>query len=331
MIRAASHISDSFRHMRTAGKILLIIPESYTNTPLIKDIERLCDPNTEVTDKALINLVVKYFYAYVVEGAHEAKVPLIDITEMFDLFSRYASLNEEHDDIDIMNRLRRLCLGTTLLADVPKASMLMGEVIGQRIDPETANQRFYGLDIGAASGILTLAQYIMARRNNFQTISILGLEEDSIVCEHSAEFCKKLRLGIIKNANTGSMAVYKQLEQGAPTLVTNQKFQALHPHLSQDEFKKSNWALFSALGEQLDNTSFFPEAVFAYEREQNVSVLLTKNNAFLGPKEYWDIELIPQGIISGNRTLPLHSLGRDMHEHFTPQGLNMMGKKYLYL
>lgn len=58
-----------------------------------------------------------------------------------------------------------------MLGDVSSTTAIVRAMISQSIeDPSQID--FQGLDIGAGSGILALAQYILARRNNARSIRI---------------------------------------------------------------------------------------------------------------------------------------------------------------
>lgn len=307
------------------GAVHIVDPDHYRVTPLLKEMERLCDPRTEITDPDLVNLAAKYFYSYVVEGGHHARVPLADLSELFALYSRHSSLNEPGDDIETMNRLRRFSLCLNVLADIPRIAHILRSIIRRPMPPRKGASDFLGLDLCSGSGILLVAQYILARRNRFKRILIRGMERDGIVGERTYSLCAKLGVGAVALADSAEAESYEDFRQGQPvTFVSNEAAATGHLHPRSRDLTAINETLFSVLGRGLQDTLFFPEGYIAYAREENVSMLLSGHNRFQGPREYRSVELLPQGILIEGEVVPLHVLGSDFLPYVPRQARRLL-------
>jgi|GEM_PF-2123046 hypothetical protein len=61
----------------------IINPSIYSNNSLKKDIEEICEPNAVVTNEQIINIIIKYFFAYKYPETININLPLDDINIMF--------------------------------------------------------------------------------------------------------------------------------------------------------------------------------------------------------------------------------------------------------
>jgi hypothetical protein len=306
----------------------IIYPACYLDTPLTRHIEQLCDPAAPVTDESLVSLVLKSFVAFVHEEAMDAVIPLSDVTNLFELFSRHRSLNEPGDDIGLMNQLRRYSFALRMLADAPKTAHLMRSIIGKRIPSEPWDRNFVGLDIGTGAGVLMMGQYIQARRNGFRRIESWGVENDPLLGERTFAFCRDLRIGIVVPVDAKRPEAYSVVLGKTPVCVANETISAMSSSIGAEDFLTINKTLFSTMRGKLKNAHFVPEGLIVYAREQNVSVVLSKNNAFLGPKEYRHMHMYPQGLIIENQIVPLHSIGQEFLRFFPPESRWMLHRRW---
>jgi len=306
----------------------IIHPEAYDRSSLKQHIERLCDPSTPVTDESLVSLVLKCFYGFVHEGMLDTPIPLRDVTELFNLFSRHRSLNEPGDDIGLMNTLRRYSYALRMLADVPKSAHILRSIIGKKLSSEEHDGEFVGLDIGSGTGVLMIGQYIQARRNGFRRIESWGIENDLFLGERTFSFCRDLRVGIIVPVDAKRPEAYSVVAGKKPVSVANETISAMSSDLGTEDFMSINKMLFRVLRGNLKDAHFFPEGLIVYAREQNVSVLLSKSNAFLGPKEYRSMHLYPQGLIIEEQIVPLHSIGEEFQKFFPEQSRWMLHRRW---
>ncbi|WP_432737796.1 class I SAM-dependent methyltransferase [Maridesulfovibrio sp. FT414] len=292
---------------------LVIDPSNYDDRPLMDDVDMLSNPDVKITDTLIMGMVLKFFYCYVQKGGFHDPVPLVEVSRLCEMFSRHRSLNEPDDDIELMNYLRQWSFSLRMLADVTKTSHIIRSIITQNISPRLLEMDEYvGLDIGTGTGILLLAQHIHARRNGFTNITLYGIEYDKMVGLQSYKIFKELDIAEIILGDARDSRNYAPLVDKVVTFVSNETVAAMHQPLRREHFVSICKTLFRTLGKNLKDAAFFPEGLIAFCKDLNVSVLLAKNTAFQGPKEYHDMNLFPQGIIIEGNIVPLHKLGEEL-------------------
>ncbi|CCH47349.1 hypothetical protein [Pseudodesulfovibrio piezophilus] len=288
-----------------------IAPEFYTSASLVKDLERLCDPHEPTHDEQFLNVAVKYFYSYVHDGAHGEEIGFTEIVRLYEQFSRHQSLNEPADDIELMNRLRQWSMVLRVLADAPRAAHIMRAVIGQQDAPQASGGPYVGVDIGAGTGIMLLAQQIQAHRNGFTDIQTLGYQTDTISGERTHDLVHSLGMGSVMLADPTRPGAYGMLQGRPISYVANEMVAGIQQSLSRDNFFNKYSAFFAAVGVNADKAAYFPEGLIAHSGVEGTSVILAKENRFTVPAEFMDSEFIPQGLIIEGKVLPMHKLGRD--------------------
>jgi hypothetical protein len=294
-----------------------IAPAFYTSDSLSEDLERLCDEDFPVTDERFLNIAVKYFFAYVHDGAHGESVPYGEIAALYEQFSRHQSMNEPSDDIEIMNRLRQWSAVLRVLADAPRAAHVMRAVIGQGNATRSSGGPYVGVDIGAGTGIMLLAQQIQARRNGYTDIQTLGFQTDPVSGERTHDLVHTLGAGSVMLADPTREGAYGLLSGRTISYAANEVVAGIQQSLCEENFFKKYKAFFAAVDGRIQQTAFFPEGLIAHSGTVGVSVILAKENEFQPPAEYMDVEFIPQGLILEGRILPMHKLGRDFYQYLT--------------
>lgn len=294
-----------------------IAPDFYSVESLSSDIERLCDPQHVVSDEEFLNVAVKYFFAYVHEGAHSESVPYGEIAELYERFSRHQSMNEPGDDIETMNRLRQWSPVLRALADASRAAHVMRAVIGQRDVSEWNGGPYVGVDIGAGTGIMLMAQQIQARRKGFTDIQTLGYQTDPISGERTHDLVHSLGAGSVMLADPTRENAYGILRGRTINYAANEVVAGIQQSVCWANFFSKYRAFLAAVGDCVKKTAFFPEGLIAHSGAAGTSVILAKENGFQPPVEYMDAEFVPQGLIIEGKVLPMHKLGRDFYQYLT--------------
>lgn len=294
-----------------------IAPDFYTVDSLATEIERLCDPVENLTDERLLNMAVKYFFAYVHDGAHEEPVEYHEIAGLYELFSRHHSLNEPSDDIETMNRLRQWSSVLRALADAPRAAHVMRAVIGQHDAPKGSGGPYIGVDLGAGTGIMLLAQQIQARRNGFSDIQTFGFQSDPISGERTHDLVHSLGAGSVMLADPTREGAYGVLRGRIISYVANEMVAGLQQSLRQDNFFGKYRAFFGAICDGARKAAFFPDGLIAHSGADGASVILSKENRFQAPDDYSSAEFVAQGLILEGKVVPMHKLGSGFYHYLT--------------
>lgn len=294
-----------------------IAPVFYSSDSLTADIDRLSDPGFRPGAEQFLNVAVKYFFAYVHDGAHEEKVPYGDISELYEQFSRHLSLNEPDDDIELMNRLRMWSPVLRVLADAPRAAHVLRTVLFQKNIEPTVTGSYLGVDIGAGTGVMLLAQQLQARRNGFADIQTLGFQADPISGERTHDLIHTLGGGSVMLADSGRIGAYGVLRGRNINYVANEMVAGIQQSLTKDNFFQKYKAFFAAVEGSADHAYFFPEGIIAHSGIEGTSVILSKENEFQVPPEYLGSDFIPQGLILDGKVLPMHRLGKGFYRFLT--------------
>ena len=294
-----------------------IAPDFFSSDSLARDIERLCDSEYNVTNEEFLNVAVKYFFSYVHDGSHIESVEYGEIAALYERFSRHQSLNEPGDDIELMNRLRQWSPVLRVLADAPRAAHIMRAVIGQQDAPRASGGPYIGVDLGAGTGIMLLAQQIQARRNGFTDIQTLGFQTDPISGERTHDLVHTLGAGSVMLADPTREGAYGILRGRTISYVANEMVAGIQQSLCSENFFDKYRAFFASVGSNAEKAAFFPEGLIAHSGAEGASVILAKENGFSAPDEYCDAEFVAQGLIMEGKVLPMHKLGAEFYEFLT--------------
>jgi hypothetical protein len=293
-----------------------IAPDFYTPDTLVSDVERLCDPGEPVTDARLLNVAVKYFFAYVHEDAHRDHVPYGELAGLFERFSRHQSMNEPGDDIEVMNRLRMWSPVLRVLADAPRAAHVMRAVLSHA-DVFAGCGPFVGVDIGAGTGIMLLALQILARRSGFPDIQTLGYRCDPLSGERTHDLVRSLGVGAVMLADPARANAFGMVRGRTVNFVANEVMAGIQQSLDADNCFRKYKSFIETVGDSLEKAVFFPEGLIAHSAASRTSVILARENGFQPPAEYLAEKFIPQGFILEGKVLPMHKLGSDFYRYLT--------------
>lgn len=301
----------------------ILRPEIYRRTPLMRDIALLCDPNIAVSDTTVLNLVVKYFHAYVHPGSHKHALDLEEITSLFELFSRHREEGKQADG-ELMGRLREWSFALRMLADVPKTAHIFRSIAST---PLTWDSEYRGLDIGTGSGILLLAEVIQAWRNGYQNIRAVGIEVDEKVGARTAQIFRDLGVGEVVLGNAREREVYRIMPK-TPTFVSNETVAAMHERLGREDFTLINQTLRSVYGANIMRAGFFPEALIIYAPCRKVSAILSRKTCFQIPQAYRGLSFYPRAVVIDGHIVPLNRLGEEFMRHIPLPSKRLLSRRW---
>ncbi len=301
----------------------ILRPEIYRRTPLMRDIALLCDPNVAVSDSTVLNLVVKFFHAYVHPGSHKHALDLGEITGLFELFSRHRDEGAQAGG-EVMARLREWSFALRMLADVPKTAHIFRSIAAT---PLAGGSEYRGLDIGTGSGILLLAEVVQAWRNGYRTIRAVGIEVDEKVGARTAQIFRDLGVGEVALGNAREREVYGVMPK-TPTFVSNETVAAMHERLGREDFTLINQALLSVYGNSIMHAGFFPEALVIYAPCRKVSAILSRKNGFQIPRAYRGLSFYPRAVVIDGHIVPLNRLGEDLVQHVPLTSRRLLSRRW---
>jgi len=290
----------------------IIAPDFFSENSLEEEFSRLCDPGEPITDSRLLNVVVKYFCAYLDDSMSSRSLSFAEIVEVFEGFGRHQSLNEPHDDIERMNRMRQWSGVLRMLADVPRMAHILRDVLGMNV--QSPKSRFVGLDMGTASGMLLVGMAANARRNGYEEPLVRGFMNDPVAGERTHDLLRALGVGDVLAVSPSDGRAYAWLQGISPTLVVNEMLVGSQQPLGVRDFFVPYKTLASAAG-PLFFTTFYPEGIIAYCREANMSMIITPDNGFQVPAEYMTSGLVAQGFLQSAQVMPTHLMGVDFYSY----------------
>ncbi len=301
----------------------IIKPGIYEKTPLIEDLAMLADPRLPVDDGRIMNLLVKYFFAYIYPGAEKHVVPLGDISELFEEF--YVIWRaEDEEKRKALPAFRDYGYALRMLADLPKSAHILRSIMTRPLFNADPSGRYRGLDLGSGTGALLLGAFVQAGRHGFSERELWGVEYDRAIAERTGLMAGRLGLGEILTADARDPAVYDRFAGAPLAYVSNETIPPSFQRLRTEHFTAIHASLFEKCAKWLKGTFFFPEALVVYEPKTKVSVALTPNNRFQPPRHYERMHLYSQAIVIEGRMRHLHKLGRDFVKYVPRPFLEIM-------
>lgn len=290
-------------------------PEFYApNRSLQEEFERLCDPGFPVSSEVLLNLVVKYFCAYVDDSLGTRPVDFAELAGVFEAFGRHQSLNEPHDDIERMNRMRQWSGVLRLLADAPRMAHVLRDVLGMRIRKQ--DERFIGVDMGTASGLMVVAMAANARRNGFADPLVRGFMHDPVAGERTHDLLRLLGAGDVLAVLPADRRSYAWLQGRSPSMVVNERLVGMQQPLGERDFFAPYSTLATVMRDNAGDTVFYPEGVIAYCRDANMSMVISPDAGLQVSEEYIRAGLAMQGFLHGGQVVPVHRMGEEFYGYF---------------
>lgn len=309
--------------VRPRRKAHIIKPSVYSKTTLLDDIATLCDPRRPVADETVMNVLVKYFFAYIFPGAESHTVPLGDISDLFAQFYAIWRADDEEKK-EMPEAFKDYGYALRMLADLPKSAHILRSIAARPLVKPDLSKPYRSLDLGTGTGVLLLATAIQSARNGFAQREMWGVELDEAIADRTRLVSEALDLGEIIVADARNPSLYARFGSMPFTFVSNETVPPSFQRLRSEHFTVIHAALFEACSKQLKEALFFPEALVVYEPKSSMSIALTKNNRFQTPKYYRHLHLFPQAIVIEGRLRLLHRLGRDFVKYVPRPFLEIM-------
>lgn len=303
---------------RPAMPTTVISSDIYRKTSLIFDIAEAEDPATELTGPLLMNILVKFFYAYVYPGSHEKVIPLEEISLLFDQFvHRRLGSDVLEGCVKIRKDLLSYGFALCMLADLTKSAHIFKSIAGGTINLD--GDIFTGLDIGSGTGILMLAMSVFAKRNGFLNTSMVGIERNQIVAERTNVLMGLMGLGNVIVADAKKKDTFGFIENKNIHYVTNETLPSVNRSLWKEDFIFICKTLYDGFYSQIADAIFFPEAVLVGRSKTEMLTILNSKNSFqLISKEYPLRLMKPYAINLSGVMVPLESVGQ-AYEEYIPE------------
>jgi len=296
---------------------------------LTDDLARAADPKTILTREALLNIICKYSLAFVHPGAHEREISMADLTRFFDQF---ANRRRGADSLEGQPELRRRLLdfgfALCMLLDLPKTGHILWDILQRKIQPQVNQETFFGLDIGAGTGVLMLGMWILARRSGFTSCDILGIERDERLAARADELLSELGIGRITRADAKKPGLFRRFCPRGLHFVANETLPSQGHRLWKEDFPAINERLFADCGPALAGTEFFPSAVYAVESRGGRKFRLSPENSFQ-PDAGYPLRLMRRaGIELAGEPVPLEAVGQEWRSLISPEWLPLLPHRW---
>ncbi|WP_157493164.1 hypothetical protein [Desulfonatronovibrio magnus] len=282
----------------------------YRSDSLAQEIEKACVPKNDLSRTDILNILVKYFYAYIYPDSMDSSINLKDISVCFNQFiHRRLGTPLLWDKIDLRRSLLKYGFSLAMLADLPKSAHIFHEIALSKIDPDKFKGFFLGIDIGAGTGILMLAQMVAARKNEFDKIKITGIERDKPTFERTRLIADKLNLGTMLLGDAKKRLTYSFLSNDSVTFISNETLPGVSARLWKEDFIVINKMLFDSYETLLRLTHFFPNQVYARDKSTERVIILNRDNNFYNTNQYPLRLMYPYAIELDNAACPLTEIG----------------------
>jgi hypothetical protein len=326
----------------------------YEDKSLKELIGDLSDPRILITDEKIINLVVKYFYAYRFPESISERVKLQDIEYIFDQAHRYFRLHREKrgknvrlnpwDDAREFTFFQNHIYATSMLWDIAATTIIVKQIIKSIVKRENFDDSFVGLDLWSGSWILTLASTISAVRNDFWNILCIGCEIENTSMVQSRKllndiFSKRIIIGRFDTTSESDIGQLLDKKSGKKfALITNENITTTWVAMGNwpDPFHQNNLVLFRTLAPMISQyTIFFPHKIkmlLDLSEAMKKEIEGTKENAFgsILLSQFWESikrdmpnlpdnwnilhHVFPLWIDINGEMLPLHEIGDDLYD-----------------
>ena len=302
--------------LRPPEKADIISRNIFLPGSLKDDIEECADPETNLSDTLILNILIKYFHAYIYPDSISQRLSLKEISTCINQFIHRRSGSELlWDRGELRKTMLKYGFALAMLADFSKTAHIFKDIACRRINPTVFSQCFAGLDIGSGTGILMLAQWLCAKRNNFTDIDITGIERDRHISDRSGTLSDSLSMGRVICGDAKKKSTYSFLANRPVTFITNETLPGSSARLWKEDFIKINQVVFDNFAYLMAHTSFFPNRVAASDKSGKHMVILSPDNCFHkihGPPLHL---MCPSAIELEDCFTPLPEVGKHIRHH----------------
>lgn len=245
----------------------------YTDSSLIDDISFLSNKKNEVTDEKIINLIIKYFFAYRYNESRNEKIDLKEINELFGIGHFFFWLSRTKwtwilsDDTNLMQNLHYFqdnWYALSMLWDISSTTVIVKDIINRTISKDFFEWKYIWIDLWTWSAILLLAQYIQANRNDFNSIENIWFDISSSL-KKSEQLVQKLGIWELIHWDTTKKETFSRFSKWSNiTHISNETIptSVVNMHTIIDPFCENNSTIYSILNEKIvEQTQFFPSKI----------------------------------------------------------------------
>lgn len=278
-----SQLSDKTLKLlvRPPVKNHILHPKFFTITSLLEDIELHCSSSNSMSVKDTLNILIKYFHAYIYPDSSSQRISLSDISTCFNQFiHRRVGSELLWGKKELRLIFLKYGFALAMLADLAKSAHIFQEIANQKINPQKYGNIFLGADIGTGTGILMLAQMISARKNRFREIEITGIERESNTLERTQLLTEILNTGKVIGADAKKVQTYSFFQDRPVTFISNETLPGSDARLWKEDFIAINKVLFENFAPLFEKTLFFPSKVFIADKSGKNTQILCPENQF---------------------------------------------------
>jgi hypothetical protein len=269
------------------------------NTSLVDDINFLSDWNNLITDQKIANMVMKFIYCYYYNNEINTAVAFQEIIHFFNELNIIAS-DTLVSKSEIYARLGRLIwfyhiqdYALRMVCDITSTVELVKDILSRKLQKEAFDGKYVWMDLWSWTWILTAANAIQARRNDFHDITNIWFEMWYVTAECSSRILQLLDLGKAIKQDTTKIELFSHIPQyNDITFISNETLCDPHRTMNKwrvkgDPFVENNLNLFGNGWVFInDATQFFPSQVRVQCKDDGTQIMLNKENQFTSPQVF---------------------------------------------
>lgn len=300
--------------------------EFFRKSSLVEDIHEAGNAEVELSDELVLNILVKFFHAYVYPDKAETVFSLGEISLLFDQF---AHRRLGSDVLEGMVQLRKEMLSygfaLCMLGDLPRTAHIFKTIAAGSVEPSDV---FRGLDIGSGTGVLMLAMYVQALRNGFEKMSLAGIERNRIVCERTNRVLSVLGAGRVIVTDAKRVEAYGFLGDHNLNFVSNETLPSMNKSLWKEDFVIICKTLYETIPDQLHKTRFFPEGVVVGRSANDEMYVIDRKNKFQSKGDYPLRLMKPFALIMDGEPVALDAVGNHLRHYIPDAWIKVLGRRW---